>query len=161
MQQDKQTNELPTCNIDTDYLDSRSRRRAGNRLQVVRRWCLHRCREQNHGAKRHRPRSTAYHHRQILQHIWRQPAVCPGASGFSTSPSVSVCDVGAERIVELEGEVKDLTALAYHPNGQLWRDHWCAAREGVCQLYDRFLQAAVCPFPFIEACRSFVPNPHK
>lgn len=66
------------------------------------------------------------------------------------------------------GPVKQLGELhddIYHPNGQKWRDHWCASRETVC-LYEKELFKCKkktwkkCSAPFQEVCRSVVSSPY-
>lgn len=66
------------------------------------------------------------------------------------------------------GPVKNLTTLGadiYHPNGQKWRDHWCAARETVC-MFERDLFKCrkktwkKCSQPFQpSSCSSAVTHP--
>lgn len=55
---------------------------------------------------------------------------------------------------------KDLTQRLYHPNGQLWKEHWCASRETICNAEDAFAGFVVCRYPFVEECSGMVPSPH-
>lgn len=49
-----------------------------------------------------------------------------------------------------------------HPNGQLWKEHWCAARETVCLAESHTPSLGFPPFcryPFIDECFEYVANP--
>ena len=48
-----------------------------------------------------------------------------------------------------------------HPNGQSWKNNWCAAREAVCLAEDVGLGIYTCRYPFLEECRGYVQAPHK
>lgn len=40
----------------------------------------------------------------------------------------------------------------YHPNGELWKQHWCASRETVCNIEDAFAGFKICRYPYIPEC---------
>lgn len=67
------------------------------------------------------------------------------------------------------GPIKPLSELSgdiYHPNGQKWWEHWCAARETVCLYEKEFYKCKrktwkKCTQPFQPTpCSSVVTHPY-
>lgn len=64
-----------------------------------------------------------------------------------------------ENVNRLLNTINELKQNSLHPNGQSWKEHWCASRETVCNIEELF-GWKTCRYPFVNECSQFVSNPH-